>query len=49
MTRAEARRLSGREAPGKEDTGPDPTEDPIAYLQEGREEAEEREKWTSGS
>ena len=49
MTRDEAGRLSCREVQGAEQNGPDPTEDPIAYLQEGREEAEEREKWTSGS
>ena len=42
MTRAEARRLSGREVPEIDD-GPDPAEDPIAYLQEARKEAEERE------
>lgn len=47
--RDEAKRLSGHEAPGKEDSGPDPTEDPILYLQENREEAEERENRASGS
>ena len=43
MTRAEARRLLGREA-AETDDGPDPTEDPVLYLQEGREEAGEGEK-----
>lgn len=40
MTRAEARRLSGREA---DENGPDPAEDPILYL-EDREEPEKKEK-----
>ena len=45
MTRDEARRLSRREVPETdENNGPDPTEDPIVYLQEVRKEAEEREK-----
>ena len=44
MTRAEARRLLGHEDKGSEDNGPDPTEDPILYLEEGREEPGEREK-----
>jgi hypothetical protein len=44
MMRAEARRLLGHEVPGMEDNGPDPTEDPILYLEEGRDEPEEREK-----
>ncbi len=43
MTRAEARRLLGREAPEADD-GPDPTEDPALYLEEVREEAGEAEK-----
>lgn len=44
MTREEARRLSGREVAGAEKNGPDPTEDPISYLQEARKEAEEKKK-----
>ena len=44
MTRAEARRLLGHEVPGTGENGPDPTEDPILYLEEGREEPEEGEK-----
>jgi len=44
VTRDEARRLSHREVPETDDNGPDPTEDPIVYLQESRKEAEEREK-----
>ncbi len=44
MTRDEARRLSRREVPETDESGPDPTEDPISYLQEGRKEAEETEK-----
>ena len=44
MTRAEARRLLGHEVPGTEDNGPDPTEDPILYLEEGWEEPGEREE-----
>ena len=39
MTRAEARRLRG-EDPGTED-GPDPAEDPIVYLRDGREQEDE--------
>ncbi len=49
MTRAEARRLAGREGSKADEAGPDPTEDPIAYLQEARREDEEGEEWTSGS
>jgi hypothetical protein len=41
MTRAEARRLSGRE---NDERGPDPTEDPIVYLEEARKEPEKKEK-----
>ena len=44
MTRDEDRRLSRRELPETDENGPDPTEDPIVYLQESRKEAEEREK-----
>ena len=44
MTRAEARRLSRRAVPETEDNGPDPTEDPALYLNEGEKEAEEREE-----
>ena len=40
MTRAEARRLSGRET---DEGGPDPTEDPILYL-EDREEPEKNKE-----
>lgn len=43
MTRREARRVARRhngppEVPGPEEVGPDPTEDPILYLQELKEE-----------
>lgn len=43
MTRGEARREARRadgppEVPGPEEVGPDPTEDPILYLQDLKEE-----------
>jgi hypothetical protein len=41
MTRAEGRRLYGRDSRGTEEGGPDPTEDPILYLEERREEERE--------
>ncbi len=44
--------MTGEEDPRRdvsEQGGPDPTEDPIAYLQEARREDEEGEEWTSGS
>lgn len=44
MTREEAGRLSRREVPETDESGPDPAEDPIVYLQEIRKEAEEGEK-----
>lgn len=40
MTRAEGRRLYGPQVPGAEEGGPDPTEDPILYLEERKEEEE---------
>jgi hypothetical protein len=40
MTRREARRLVGPDVSGPEDGGPDPTEDPILYLQEPKEDEE---------
>jgi hypothetical protein len=41
MTRREARRHGGPDVPGPEDDGrPDPTEDPILYLQELKEDEE---------
>ena len=44
MTREEARRLSRRAVPDTADNGPDPTEDPALYLQEGNKDPEEGEK-----
>lgn len=44
MTPDEARRLSRRKVPEMDDNGPDPTEDPALYLEEGNKEPEEREK-----
>jgi hypothetical protein len=41
VTREEDRRRSGRDVPGAEEGGPDPTEDPILYLEERKEEEEE--------
>jgi hypothetical protein len=40
MTRSEARRHGGPVVPAPEDGGPDPTEDPILYLQEPKEDEE---------
>lgn len=40
MTRAEARRLLGQD----KDDGPDPTEDPVLYLEESQKEPEKTEK-----
>jgi hypothetical protein len=38
MTRGEARRPDGPDVPGPKDGGPDPTEDPILYLQDLKED-----------
>lgn len=40
MTRAEGQRLYGHGVPETEEGGPDPTEDPILYLEERKEEKE---------
>lgn len=40
MTRAEGRRLYGPHVPETDGGGPDPTEDPILYLEEPKEEEE---------
>ena len=40
MTRAEGRRLYGPHTPESEEGGPDPTEDPILYLEEREKEKE---------
>jgi hypothetical protein len=40
MTREEGRRLYGTHVPAEEG-GPDPTEDPILYLEERKEEEKE--------
>ena len=40
MTREEARRLR-EDAPGAEENGPDPAEDPIVYLRDRAEEEDE--------
>ncbi len=41
MTREEGRRIYGHGVPGAEEGGPDPTEDPILYLEERKEEEKE--------
>ncbi len=41
MTREEGRRLYGPHVPEMEEGGPDPTEDPILYLEERKEEEKE--------
>ena len=38
MTNREALRRGGPDVPGPEEVGPDPTEDPILYLQDLEEE-----------
>jgi hypothetical protein len=40
MTRSEARRAGRPDVSGPEDGGPDPTEDPILYLQDLKEDEE---------
>ncbi len=40
MTRAEGQRLYGPHVPVTEEVGPDPTEDPILYLEDQKEEKE---------
>lgn len=41
MTREEARRLRGDDPQKPEENGPDPAEDPIVYLRDGREPEDE--------
>jgi hypothetical protein len=40
MTRGEAHHAGGPDVPGPEDDGPDPTEDPILYLQDLKKDEE---------